>query len=303
MIDRARPVPRFSVVVPTYRRHGALERCLAALARQSYPRELYEVIVADDGSGDPPHAVVSRYADRLSVTLVEAPHGGPGAARNAGAARARGTYLAFTDDDCEPAADWLAALARHFDRHPGAAFGGRVENALGANPFATASQLLMSYLYDYYAPATRDRRRFFTTNNLALPARAFAALGGFDRVDIRETAEDRDLCDRWIRSGGELAYAHDAEVRHWHELALGSFWRQHYHYGRGAVYFHRARRRRAADAVDLEPPTFYLGMLDYPRRRGLGWRAPMQAGLLTLTQVAYVTGYVVELVAMRLRGA
>lgn len=41
---------------------------------------------------------------------------GPGAARNRGAASARGDYLAFTEDDCVPAPDWLSAAAARLAR-------------------------------------------------------------------------------------------------------------------------------------------------------------------------------------------
>lgn len=54
--------------------------------------------------------------------MQTAERAGPGAARNRGAARARGDYLAFTEDDCVPAPDWLEAaaarLAREADRPP-----------------------------------------------------------------------------------------------------------------------------------------------------------------------------------------
>src|SRR3954464_4102542 len=94
--------PTFSVIVPTFRRPAALARGLEALACQTLPPERFEVVVADDGSGAPPHDVVARFKARISVRLVEAPHGGPGAARNVAATRANGRFLALTDDDCAP---------------------------------------------------------------------------------------------------------------------------------------------------------------------------------------------------------
>ena len=97
--------PFFSIVVPTYQRPVQLAACLQALSRLDYARERFEVIVVDDGSPTPPKAVVESLRDRLQLTLHLQRHAGPAAARNAGAMRARGKYLAFTDDDCLPAAD------------------------------------------------------------------------------------------------------------------------------------------------------------------------------------------------------
>src|SRR5437764_9153090 len=126
MIESTREPP-FSVIVPTYRRDAALARCLEALAHQTLSSDRFEVVVADDGSGAPPRDLVARFGARLSITLIEAAHGGPGAARNAAAARARGRFLALTDDDCAPDPAWLATLERTLEREPDALVGGRVE--------------------------------------------------------------------------------------------------------------------------------------------------------------------------------
>lgn len=42
--------PSVSVVVPTYKRPALLARCLAALSRQDFPRDAYEVLVCDDAA-------------------------------------------------------------------------------------------------------------------------------------------------------------------------------------------------------------------------------------------------------------
>jgi GT2 family glycosyltransferase len=284
----------FSVIVPTYRRDAALGRCLDALACQTFPRERFEVVVADDGSGNPPLDVIARFTSRLSVTLVEASHGGPGAARNAAAARARGRFLALTDDDCEPLPTWLAALEATLRRDPHALVGGRVENALVDNMMASASQLLITYLYDYFARHPSSSQRFFTTNNVACSADAFRALGGFDVQSLGDTAEDRDLCDRWCRAGFPLVFDGDAVVHHYSPFTLVSFARRHFQYGRGAVHFHRARARRGAGPLRLEPIGFYADMLTYPLQREQPWRAPVCSALLALSQISYAAGYAVE---------
>jgi GT2 family glycosyltransferase len=286
--------PRFSVIVPTFRRPDALARCLDALVRQTYPRERFEVVVADDGSGAPPTAVVERVSGAMNVSLVEASHGGPGAARNAAAARAGGDYLAMTDDDCIPEPDWLERLDAAVGASPGALVGGRVENGLDDNPMAEASQLLVGYLYEYFASDPSSTIRFFTTNNLAIPAEQFRQLGGFDVVSIGDTAEDRDLCDRWVRSGGMLVYDPSSVVRHHSPLSFSGFVRQHYRYGRGAVHFHAARVTRGGPPVRLEPLAFYVGMLRHPARRHPGVGAILPTMLLAASQISYASGYLVQ---------
>ena len=41
-----------SIVVATYNRKNKLEKCLNALANQTYPKDDYEIIIVDDGSTD-----------------------------------------------------------------------------------------------------------------------------------------------------------------------------------------------------------------------------------------------------------
>ncbi len=99
-------MPNFSIVIPTVDRRSELARCLAAIERLDYPREAYEVIVVDDGGREPVDQT------RTGVQVIRQPNAGPAAARNRGATAARGRWVAFTDDDCEPAADWLRELKR-----------------------------------------------------------------------------------------------------------------------------------------------------------------------------------------------
>src|SRR5919107_2893076 len=161
-------LPFLSVIVPTFQRPDGLSRCLDALAAQELPRARFEVVVVDDGSAEPPRAIVSRFMPRLDVRLIVQQNAGPAAARNAGAAAARGTLLVFTDDDCRPDPRWLRVIADAAARHPDCAIGGRVQNALGDGLYSTASQLLIEFLYEYYNVG-ESTGRFFITSNLAFP--------------------------------------------------------------------------------------------------------------------------------------
>jgi glycosyltransferase involved in cell wall biosynthesis len=290
--------PTYSVVVPTYQRGTALERCLHALASQTLERDRFEVVVVDDGSIVPPRAAVARASARLDVRLIEQANAGPASARNAGARAARGEYVVFTDDDCRPDPGWLRAIDLSATRHPGCAIGGRVVNALGHGLYSSASQLLIEFLYDYFNVDV-EGGRFFITSNLALPASSFHAIGGFDVTFPLAAAEDRDLCDRWREAGLAMVYCDDAIVHHAHALGLHSYCRQHFNYGRGAFHLHRARARRGERPLRVEPQRFYSRLVGYPCGRGEGERAVPLSALMALSQGAYVLGYVSERVRSR----
>lgn len=284
---------KFSIVVPTYNRPQQLRVLLQSLAALDYPRERFEVIVVDDGGAFKPDAVIAEFCTQLKLTLLESPHGGPARARQTGIDVARGEFLAFTDDDCVPAANWLKIFEEAFVTNPNCALGGQTINALEENNYSSASQLLTSYLYEHYDKQANSTR-FFTTNNIAFPRAHFQALGGLDKGWTISGGEDRDLCERWRRHGYGLRYVPEAVVYHSHALTWRTFWRQHFNYGRGAFRFHRIASRRQQRSVRLEPLKFYLTLPLYPFSQMRDARALNLALLLVLSQVANTAGYVRE---------
>lgn len=294
--------PFISVVVPTYNRPARLRRCVEALAAFAYPRDRFEVVIVDDGSREPVDDVVDAFRTRLTVRLVRQRNAGPAAARNAGAAVARGDLLAFTDDDCRPATGWLDAFAEAHAAFPDSLLGGETRNALTDDPYARVSQYLVSFLYDYFNGQS-DGPRFFTSNNFALPRTGFDEIGGFDTAFPLAAGEDREFCDRWHAAGRPLRHVPEALVLHEHAMTLGDFWRQHLNYGRGAFHYHRARQTRAEGGLAPEPLHFYTNLVRYPLTAPGGRGAYSDAFLMALTQVANVAGYAYERVRHLRTGA
>jgi glycosyltransferase involved in cell wall biosynthesis len=109
---------KLSVVVPTYNRSGLLRYTLDALARQTVPREQFEVLVVDDGSTDDTKQVVDGYHDRLNLSYFFQEDEGyrVAKARNVGVAHARGEICVFVDSGVLPHSGTLAA---HLDSHAG----------------------------------------------------------------------------------------------------------------------------------------------------------------------------------------
>ena len=103
-IGRLQPRLTLSVVIPHYQAPAALERTLASLAAQRYPRALTEVLVVDDGSTPP--LVPPRVLDGLQIRVIHRPDEGftLARARHEGALAATGEVLVFLDADmlCEP---------------------------------------------------------------------------------------------------------------------------------------------------------------------------------------------------------
>ena len=287
------PPREFSIVIPSRDRPAQLRRCLEALTRLDTPREAYEVIVVDDGSREPYADWIGEYSDRLNLRCLRRDGNGPGQARNAGVAEARGRFVALTDDDCEPAPDWLERFALVLRANPQAMAGGRTVNVLTGNLCSEASQTLISYLYDYYA-RIGSSNRFFTSCNFAMAAGLYRQIGGFDARFRLAGGEDRDFCDRWAEAGFGMEYVPGAVVHHAHHLSLRGFLRQHFTYGRGAMHFHDARASRGGPPVAVEPLAFFTGMLAWPfKQPGLRYRAAVSA-LIGMSVAMNILGFAYE---------
>lgn len=290
--------PRISVIVPTYARPEALASCLESLAALDEPPGGFEVVVVDDGGPTPLDAVLAPFAERLRIVHVHQANAGPAAARNAGAEAASGRFLAFTDDDCRPDPRWLCALDACFASNRDVMAGGCTVNRLDGNVYAAASQLILDLVYDFYneQPA---HARFFASQNMAVPAERFEALGGFD--ERFATAEDRELCDRWRHRGGQLVYVPDAVIEHGNPLSLARFCRQHFRYGQGAYRYHRVRSGRRSGRL-TQDMRFHARLPGLLRRRlagaGLG-RTLGVCALLGVWQVANAAGFFWEGIARR----
>ncbi len=292
------PAPRapiFSVIVPTYRRPAQLVACLEALAGLDYSHDLFEVVVVEDEEHTEREAIIAPFRRRLDLTFLNQPHAGPAAARNTGARRARGQFLAFTDDDCRPDSDWLDGLARHMMTAPDTAVGGRTLNLLPTNVFSVASQMLVDYLYRVYN-ADSSQAQFLTSNNIALPADRFRALGGFNTAYHEAAAEDRDLCHRWRGQGYRMIYDEQIVVYHVHPLTFRTFWKQQFAYGRGAYQFHRTSAVDTREVYARVPRAFYLNLILYPWSRVGAWPGLALMGLMLVSQLAHASAFVWEFV-------
>ena len=101
--------PRVSVIIPTYKDWPLLKLCLDALDHQTWPRDRYEVLVANN---DPDEHCP--FGDELpaNMRIIAAPRPGSYAARNIAIDQADGEVLALTDSDCIPDPGWIEAGVR-----------------------------------------------------------------------------------------------------------------------------------------------------------------------------------------------
>jgi glycosyltransferase involved in cell wall biosynthesis len=191
------------VVIPTRDRETRLAFALEALAEQSFDHDRFEVIVvrARDGLDGPLAAAPEGVAVRFVVSRVA----GTAAQRNVGWQVSGAPLIAFTDDDCRPAPDWLARMIEAY-RGPYTFLVGRTE----PDPDERGLRHGLARTIDNPEPSG-----WYETSNIAYPRELLQRVGGFDeRIDF--IGEDADLAMRVLRSGAEATFIRDALV--WHAV-------------------------------------------------------------------------------------
>ncbi len=194
--------PLFSVIVPTYHRNDLLAKCLDCLSpdRQILPIDQYEVIVTDDGSQTTAAAMIQEFYPW--VKWVAGSGKGPAANRNNGVKYAQGEWLAFTDDDCLPDPQWLAAYAKAIAvESPCLVFEGRVYVDRPRRSLAET------------AP-TNESGGYLWSCNFAIQRQLFESLGGFDERFPYAAMEDVELRLRLTNCGYLYSFIKAASVCH-----------------------------------------------------------------------------------------
>ena len=180
--------PLISVIIPTFDRLPMLQEAVRSVRQQTY--SAWELLVVDDGSTDGTSVWLRSQPDIRD--LGHPVSRGPSAARNLGAAHARGDYLAFLDSDDLFLPHKLQLQAELLERDPGA-------------PLCHGNEIWMRGGKELRQQKKHQKRggRIFShclpmcrisPSASVIQRRCFEELGGFD--EELEVAEDYEL---WLR--------------------------------------------------------------------------------------------------------
>lgn len=219
-------LPFVSVIVSTYNRPDALAMVLLALMRQTYGS--FEVVIADDGSGDETRLLIEQMRTRTRFALIHAWQEDNGfraaRARNMAVAKSSGDYLIFLDGDCIPFEDFIE---RHMQlaEEGWLVRGNRLmlsevhtaeilRDGLALEQFSGLSMLtnrfkgkirrILPLLRLPYGPFRKIKKNTWQgvkTCNLGMWRKDFVAVNGFDEEYQGWGHEDADLAVRLFRHG------------------------------------------------------------------------------------------------------
>ena len=222
--DATAAAPRLSVVIPTYNRAATLSACLEALSKQTCGHELFEIIVADDGSADNTGEIVDRYTRKAPpcVRYVRQPNTGANAARNRAIRSTRAPLVLLINDDVLAAPEMVGRHIATHEQHPDdrVAVLGRVTIA-PAFAGSRLAQLHLDFAYERLGDATElDWHSFFTCN--VSFKKSLLDRGGYFEERIRYH-EDLELAERLSHHGLRIIYAREALGYHHHLLTEEEF--------------------------------------------------------------------------------
>ena len=191
---RSRERPSVSVVVAARDEEKHLPKCLEALLCQTYPRELYEIIVVDDRSCDETGVIVEGYGARnpqvKGVTVSEEPRtlSGKQNALIEGLSVSSGTIFVNTDADCVVPETWIEELVARFDSETGLVAGMSV--AEGRGWFYRLQALDLLFLQTVAGGfCGLGKPMSCIGNNLAYRREAYESCGGFEKIGFSVTED------------------------------------------------------------------------------------------------------------------
>jgi glycosyltransferase involved in cell wall biosynthesis len=206
--------PSVSVVVPTRNRPEHALACVKELLKAEGFRE---IIVVDQSDSDATELLLGTLADPRA-RCVRSPLRGATNGRNVGIALSTGEVIAFTDDDCRVAVDWVTQIADIFATDPDAAVVcGRVyvPEELQKDGFAIGFEPGVREWWHRFPPPDRD---WGITANLSARRSVFDQLGKFDPLlgpgaPLR-CGEEPDLLFRVLKAGMKVINAREVQVAH-----------------------------------------------------------------------------------------
>lgn len=199
--------PLISIIIPVWNSERRIAMALEAIARQTAPRDQFEVIVVDNGSTDGTAEAAQRFD---FARVLSEPIPSSYRARNRGLAEARGEYVLFTDADCVPDPDWVAQAIAATQRMPDAGlYAGEIVlfREEGAGPLAANYEELHSF-----NQKGNVAFGFCFTANWLCRRDDLRAIGGFNQDLL--SAGDSECSRRMVAAGHKLVHAPDMIVRH-----------------------------------------------------------------------------------------
>jgi glycosyltransferase involved in cell wall biosynthesis len=258
--------PFVSIIMPTRNSESVLEECLKSLKRQNYPKNRYEIVIADDHSKDRTVEIAKKYGAKV----VES-SGPPGRQRNDAIGAAKGSILGFIDSDCVAENEWISKGVKNFSAggvaivggpnftHPKDSFIAHCSGYVFSSRAGSAS-MCARYTSDGNAVRETDETGLISCN-LFMRKSVFEKMKGFETKFFPN--EENELMHRVKADGYKLLYVPDMVVYHHRRSTIKGFFMQCLFYGISRAQLIK-KHPRVVKIFHLAPSTFVLYLLFGP---------------------------------------
>jgi cellulose synthase/poly-beta-1,6-N-acetylglucosamine synthase-like glycosyltransferase len=189
------PTHKIAVIIAVRNEETMIENCLKALLNQSYPSQLFDVIVVDDFSEDGTVDCIKRiskiHANVFLLQLDVADGAGKKAAIRKGILFTDATIIVTTDADCWMEKNWLSTIAAGFENDATKMVVAPVAFFNEKNVFEKMQSLEFMALIASTAGAIHLKKPIMCNGaNLAYLRASFFEVNGFDGIDQTSTGDD-----------------------------------------------------------------------------------------------------------------
>lgn len=247
-----------SLIIPVFNRPDEVDELLDSLSKQTSPS--FQVIIVEDGSTTTCKDIVDKYSSQLTIRYFFIPNGGPGKARNYGAAQSKAEYIIVLDSDCVIPPEYIHTITRKLKRTGVDAFGGPDKAAPDFTPIQKAINYSMtSFLTTGGIRGGKKKMdKFYPRSfNMGIRRSVYEELNGFS--DMR-FGEDIDFSIRLYKRGYTVMLFPKAWVYHKRRTDWRKFFRQVHNSGIARINLYKLYPE-SLKAVHVLPALFTLGVL------------------------------------------
>ena len=235
----------YSIIIPSYNRADEISELLLSLQNLDFPRDQFEVIIADDGSTDNTAELVKefQYKNHYTLKYFSQQNQGPGAARNLGMLKAAGDFFIFVDSDVTVPPEWLKEIDLALAKEQAQAFGGP-DTYLDSFPalLKAINYSMTSFITTGGLRGKKGKKlaKFYPRSfNMGLSKELWQKIGGFGGL---RHGQDIEFSNRIIRSGAKTIFVEKAHVYHKRRTNLRRFWRQVFNWGVARINLYKIDR-------------------------------------------------------------
>ena len=204
-----------SVIIPAYNAEQTIAECLLALKLQSVKPK--EIIVIDDGSTD----YTKREVQKITgIKYYAQKNKGPAVARNAGAKKAKGEIILFTDSDCIADKNWIKEMVKPFEKQGVSGVQGAYKTKQ-KELIARFGQIEIEHRYERMKKAKEID--WVGSYSAGFRRKEFLELGGYDESFPIASGEDPEFSFRVAKEKGKLVFNPKAIVYHTHPASLSKY--------------------------------------------------------------------------------